>query len=164
MTAPALILTVYGTPAPQGSKNRNAAGALYESSAKVRPWRQDVKTAALDALHHDDAWTALDCPVLLDMTFSLRRPKHHYGTGKNAGRLKPSAPRYPTSTPDLDKLVRSTQDALKDAGVLADDSCVTDVNAGKRFVLAGTGADTLHLPGAVIRVWRLTDLSKELTP
>lgn len=161
MTAPALQLTVYGTPAPQGSKNRNAAGALYESSAKVRPWRQDVKTAALDALHHDEAWVALNCAVWLDVQFSLRRPKHHFGTGKNAGLLKASAPPFPTGTPDLDKLVRSTQDALKDAGVLHDDSVVATVSASKVYVLWG---DSLRTPGAVIKVWRLTDFLKEHTP
>jgi crossover junction endodeoxyribonuclease RusA len=155
------MLTVYGTPAPQGSKNRNAAGALYESSAKVKPWRQDVKTAALDALHHDDAWTALNCPVRLDMQFTVRRPKHHFGTGRNAGRLKPSAPQFPTSTPDLDKLVRCTQDALKDAGVVSDDSVVAQLSVAKVYVLTG---DALRTPGAVIKVWRLTDLSKEPTP
>jgi Holliday junction resolvase RusA-like endonuclease len=161
VTAPALMLTVYGTPGPQGSKNRNAAGALYESSAKVKPWRDAVKSAALDVLHHDDAWAALACPVWLDMQFSLRRPKHHYGTGKNAGRLKPSAPHFPTGKPDLDKLVRSTQDALKDAGVLADDSVVASLSVAKVYVLWG-GA--LRTPGAVIKVWRLTDLHKEPTP
>ncbi|SHI65500.1 RusA family crossover junction endodeoxyribonuclease [Streptomyces sp. 3214.6] len=161
MTAPALHLTVYGTPAPQGSKNRNAAGALYESSAKVRPWRQDVKTAALDALLHDEAWVALSGAVWLDVQFSLRRPKHHFGTGKNAGLLKASAPPYPTGTPDLDKLVRSTQDALKDAGVLADDSVVATLSASKVYVLWG---DSLRTPGAVIKVWRLTDFLKEPTP
>ncbi|MFJ4365123.1 RusA family crossover junction endodeoxyribonuclease [Streptomyces chartreusis] len=158
MTTPALNLTVYGTPGPQGSKTRNAAGALYESSAKVKPWREAVKTAALDALHHDDAWSALNEPVWLDLQFSLRRPKNHYGTGKNAGRLKTSAPHFPTSKPDLDKLVRSTQDALKDAGVLADDSVVASLSTRKVFVLWG---DALRTPGAVIKVWRLNDLYKE---
>ncbi|MFJ2004732.1 RusA family crossover junction endodeoxyribonuclease [Streptomyces chartreusis] len=161
MTAPALKLTVYGTPGPQGSKTRNAVGALYESSAKVKPWREAVKTAALDALHHDDAWTALACPVWLDVQFSLRRPKNHYGTGRNAGQLKASAPAYPTGKPDLDKLVRSTQDALKDAGVLADDSVVASVSALKVYVLWG---DALRTPGAVIKVWRLTDFLKESQP
>jgi crossover junction endodeoxyribonuclease RusA len=161
VTAPAFLLTVHGTPAPQGSKNRNAAGALYESSAAVKPWREAVKFAALDALHHDDAWTALDGPVWLDTQFTLRRPKHHYGTGRNAGRLKPSAPPYPTGVPDLDKLVRSTQDALKDAGVLADDSVVASLSASKVYVLWG---DALRTPGAVIKVWRLTDFLKELQP
>ncbi|MET7477951.1 RusA family crossover junction endodeoxyribonuclease [Streptomyces sp. NPDC005648] len=149
---------MHGTPGPQGSKTRNAAGAMYESSAKVKPWREAVKTAALDALHHDQNWTALDVPVWVDVQFSLRRPKGHYGTGRNAGQLKASAPAYPTSKPDLDKLVRSTQDALKDAGVLADDSTVASLSASKVYVLWG---DALRTPGAVIKVWRLNDFLKE---
>ncbi|MGW1961739.1 RusA family crossover junction endodeoxyribonuclease [Streptomyces sp. NPDC001935] len=161
MTRPALRLTVHGTPGPQGSKNLNAAGAMYESSAAVKPWREAVKAVALDALHHDTAWAPLTCPVFLEMQFSMRRPKNHFGTGKNAGRLKPSAPHFPTSKPDLDKLTRSTQDALKDAGVLADDSVVAHLFARKVYVLWG---DALLTPGAVIKVWRLTDLHKEESP
>ncbi|MFI1767463.1 RusA family crossover junction endodeoxyribonuclease [Streptomyces sp. NPDC020800] len=153
MTAPAINITVHGTPGPQGSKTRNAAGALYESSAKVKPWREAVKSAALDTLAYDETWMPLNEPVRVDVVFTLRRPKSHYGTGRNAGVLKASAPEYPTGKPDLDKLVRSTQDALKDAGVLHDDSVVTAVFAAKAYVL--TGADALSHPGAVIQVWRL---------
>lgn len=159
MTQPAFHITVHGTPGPQGSKTRNAAGAMYESSAKVKPWREAVKSAALDSLAYDEAWSPLDEPVRLDVTFTLRRPKHHYGTGRNAGVLKPSAPQYPTGKPDLDKLVRSTQDALKDAGALLDDSVVTAVFAAKAYTL--TGCDALSHPGAVIRIWRLNNPSKE---
>lgn len=159
MIAPAFLLTVHGTPAPQGSKNRNAAGALYESSAAVKPWREAVKHAALDALAHDEAWQPLREAVRIDVVFTLKRPKHHYGTGRNAGVVKPSAPPFPTGTPDLDKLVRSTQDALKDAGVLVDDSVVTSLFVAKAYVL--TGADALAHPGAVIRVWRLNNPGKE---
>ncbi|MEU9208483.1 RusA family crossover junction endodeoxyribonuclease [Streptomyces sp. NPDC048415] len=159
MTQPAFHITVHGTPGPQGSKTRNAAGALYESSAKVKPWREAVKHAALDALAYDQEWKPLNEPVCVDVTFTLQRPKSHYGTGRNAGRLKASAPDFPTSKPDLDKLIRSTQDALKDAGVLVDDSVVASLSSGKRFVL--TGADALRNPGAVIRVWRLNNPTKE---
>ena len=42
----------------------------------------------------------------------MPRLKGHYGTGKNAGTLKPSAPLFHTSKPDLDKLVRCIKDAL----------------------------------------------------
>ncbi|MEV4033453.1 RusA family crossover junction endodeoxyribonuclease [Streptomyces umbrinus] len=162
MTAPTFQLTVYGTPAPQGSKNRNAHGALYESSAAVKPWREAVKFAALDALTHDTQWRPLDEAVRLDVVFTVKRPKHHYGTGRNAGVLKPSAPCFPTGKPDLDKLVRSTQDALTDAGVLADDSCVTAVFAAKAYVLTGT--DALSHPGAVLRIWSQPNVSKEPQP
>lgn len=161
MTGPAFQLTVHGTPAPQGSKNKSASGALYESSAAVKPWREAVKFAALDALAHDEAWHALSEPVRLEVTFTLRRPKHHYGTGRNDGVLKASAPQHPIGTPDLDKLIRSTQDALKDAGVLRDDSVVAAVIAAKAYVFAGPEA--LPHPGAVLRVWRL-HTPKEPTP
>ncbi|WDO09904.1 RusA family crossover junction endodeoxyribonuclease [Streptomyces murinus] len=161
MTAPAFHITVHGTPGPQGSKTRNRAGALYESSAKVKPWREAVKSAALDALAYDDSWMPLNEPVRIDVTFTLQRPKHHYGTGRNAGLLKSSAPEHPTGKPDTDKLLRSTQDALKDAGVLRDDSVVTAVFAAKTYTL--TGSDALSHPGAVIRVWRLNK-PKESTP
>ncbi|MGW1001739.1 RusA family crossover junction endodeoxyribonuclease [Streptomyces sp. NPDC002520] len=154
MTSPAFHITVHGTPGPQGSKTRNAAGALYESSAKVKPWREAVKSAALDALAHDETWQPLREAVRLEVVFTLPRPKHHFGTGRNAGVAKPSAPQFPVGKPDTDKLLRSTQDALKDAGVLLDDSVVTDTVAAKRYVL--TAADTLSHPGAVIRVWRLS--------
>ncbi|MGW1796865.1 RusA family crossover junction endodeoxyribonuclease [Streptomyces sp. NPDC001984] len=159
MTAPAFHITVHGTPGPQGSKTRNKAGAMYESSAKVKPWREAVKSAALDALAYDETWQPLREAVRIDVVFTLRRPKHHYGTGRNEGLLKASAPRFPTGKPDTDKLLRSTQDALKDAGVLLDDSVVTAVFAAKAYVL--TGADALTHSGAVIRVWRLNTPSEE---
>jgi Holliday junction resolvase RusA-like endonuclease len=159
VTAPAFHITVHGTPGPQGSKTRNAAGAMYESSAKVKPWREAVKSAALDALAYDETWQPLTEAVRIDVVFTLKRPKHHFGTGRNAGVLKPAAPRFPTGKPDTDKLLRSTQDALKDAGVLIDDSCVTAVFAAKAYPL--TGADALSHPGAVIRVWPLNNPNKE---
>lgn len=161
MTKPAFEITVHGTPGPQGSKNRNAAGALYESSAKVKPWREAVKSAALDALAYDEVWQPIREAVLLAVVFTMPRPKGHFGSGRNAGVVKPSAPAFPVGKPDTDKLLRSTQDALKDAGVLLDDSVVTDVSAAKRYVL--TGPDTLSHPGAVVRVWRLNAF-KEPTP
>ncbi|MFF7966696.1 RusA family crossover junction endodeoxyribonuclease [Streptomyces sp. NPDC007903] len=154
MTKPAFEITVHGMPGPQGSKTRNAAGAMYESSAKVKPWREAVKRAALDALAYDETWQPIRDAVRLEVVFTLPRPKHHFGTGRNAGVLKASAPQYPTGKPDTDKLLRSTQDAVKDAGVLLDDSVVTDTVAAKRYVLGGD--DTLSHPGAIVRVCRLT--------
>jgi crossover junction endodeoxyribonuclease RusA len=156
---PVFEVTVHGTPGPQGSKTRNAAGALYESSAKVKPWREAVKSAALDILAYDESWQPIRQAVRLEVVFTLPQPKHHYGTGRNAGVVKPSAPRFPTGKPDTDKLLRSTQDALKDAGVVLDDSVVTDTAAAKRYVL--TGVDALSHPGAVIRIRRLNAPSKE---
>jgi Holliday junction resolvase RusA-like endonuclease len=56
---------------------------------------------------------------------------------------------------DIDKLLRSTFDALTTAGAIADDSRIVEITARKVF--PGEGLDALETPGAVIRVWRLAE-------
>lgn len=143
-----LLIIAYGTPAPQGSKRHLGNGVMVESSKKVKPWREAVKHAALDALW--PSWTPLDGPIHLAVTFTFNRPQGHWRTGRNAHLLRDAAPRYPAGMPDLSKLIRSTEDALTDAGVWKDDARVVDVTASKRY--ADPGPDVLTTPGAIIRV------------
>lgn len=138
-----LEFRVYGLPAPQGSKRHVGHGVMVESSKKVKPWRQDVVQAALDAVRNHQDFAPFTGPVAVRITFYFPRPKYHYGTGRNAGILKPGAPQFQTANPDLDKCVRSTFDALTTAGVWHDDNLAAEVTARKRF-------DTL--PGASIRL------------
>jgi crossover junction endodeoxyribonuclease RusA len=147
ITPTCLTMVVYGTPAPQGSKTRLAHGAMVESNATaVRTWREDVKFAAMRALEATPEWTS-DYPyVMAVVTFALPRPKSHFGTGRNADRLRPNAPVLHGTKPDLDKLLRSTLDALKAAGAYADDQRVARVDALKGY----TGSGTLDRPGALI--------------
>ena len=42
----------------------------------------------------------------------MPRPKSHYGTGKNAGKLKLNAPTLHTKKPDLDNLEKMVYDCL----------------------------------------------------
>jgi crossover junction endodeoxyribonuclease RusA len=77
----------------------------------------------------------------------MPRPKDHYGTGRNSGTVKPSAPINPASMPDLDKLVRCICDALTDAGVWKDDAQVCVLVAAKRY--------TNGLPGVLIQIAEL---------
>ena len=130
---PFLSFDVKGVPGAQGSKRHVGRGIMVESSKKVAPWRSDVRDAAQTAMA--DTWQPLAGPVTIDVTFCFPRPRSHYGTGRNAGTLKPSAPTHPTSRAhgDLDKLVRSTLDALVSAGVLRDDSLVVALAARKRW-------------------------------
>ena len=51
--------------------------------------------------------------IVLDLLFRFPRPRSHFGTGRNAGQLKPSAPFYVRTRPDLDKLARAVGDALR---------------------------------------------------
>ncbi len=72
--------------------------------------------------------------VNVDMVFVLARPKGHYGSGRNAGKLKPSAPKYPKSRPDIDNYCKWVLDCLNSTGsVWKDDSQVVAMTAVKRY-------------------------------
>ena len=149
-----LVIEVHGVPAPQGSKRHVGGGVMVESSAKVKPWREAVRATVVDLLvapvGEDWAPDRLD-PIALDVVFTLARPASHYRTGKRADQVKPNAPADPVGRPDLDKLVRSTLDALTDAGALVDDARVVEVRAVKAY--PGGHLDALDTPGAVITLW-----------
>jgi crossover junction endodeoxyribonuclease RusA len=72
-------------------------------------------------------------PVLIALTFKLHRPLSHYGSGKNARLVKPSAPKHPAKVPDIDKLTRAVLDALTSI-VWVDDSQVVRLTASKVYV------------------------------
>ena len=129
-----LEFRVVGLPAPQGSKTLTRYGGLMESSKRVKPWRQDIIHAALEAF----AGNPFNEPVQVSIEFIMPRPKSHFGTGKNAEIIKNNAPFFCTSktTGDVDKLTRSTLDALSVTSggtVLADDSLVVCLQALKRY-------------------------------
>lgn len=136
--------TVIGTPAPQGSKRHVGRGILIESSKKVKPWREAVKHAAYEARA---GRAPFDGPLHVGVDFYLTRPRSHYRTGKNAALLRASAPPYPATKPDLDKLLRSTLDALGEAGIYTDDARVVSVTMNKHYADPTIGLD---VPGARI--------------
>ncbi len=141
-----VVITVYGTPAPQGSKRAfvgksGKAHVIESSHDRVKSWRQAVVDAALNA-----DWMQLAGPLVAEITFFMGRPKSHYRTGRNAGQLRDSAPVAPHGKPDLSKLLRATEDAITDAGLWADDAQVTEY-----AVLAKRWADD-RPPGAAITV------------
>ena len=148
-----ITIRVVGIPAPQGSKTLTRWGAMIEASKKVKPWRTDVKEAALECYSSG----ALNLPVRADIEFVFPRPKSHYGTGKNADVLKPSAPKYCVQVEVMEILIslsRSTLDGLSvSAGgsVLEDDSLVVELNTKKRYI------NKDELPGAYIAISSICD-------
>ncbi|HCT81106.1 MAG TPA: RusA family crossover junction endodeoxyribonuclease [Micromonosporaceae bacterium] len=151
MTPPLLCLAVYGVPGPQGSKRHVGGGRMVESSAKVKPWRAAVVEAAREARA---GAATLDCPLRVDMVFTLVRPKSHFRTGRNAHLLRENAPVQPCTKPDLSKLARSTEDALTTAGAYRDDALIAEYGRLAK-VWAGEDPDALDSTGAVIRIYRI---------
>lgn len=137
-----LTFTVIGEPAPQGSKSfmgmRGGHAVLAESSKKVKPWRISVEWAAREAMCGQ--MLPIAGPASVTMTFYLRRPKS-----------APKRVKLPFRLPDLDKLVRSTLDAITIAGVIEDDARVVRINAWKVFADSAC-VDGLNVPGAIITV------------
>lgn len=144
---------VLGMPAPQGSKGykgmRNGRAVLAESSKKVGPWRREVVHAAMAArqvAEADRRFYPLDEAVVARMIFTLPKPA--------------SAPKrrttYPSTTPDLSKLARSTEDALRDAGLLKDDARIVGYSRLWK-VYPNEDPESLDTPGARIWVYPLVE-------
>jgi crossover junction endodeoxyribonuclease RusA len=136
-----ITISVHGTPAPQGSKRHVGNGVMVESSAKVKPWRSAVR----DAAEKTDTPMMLG-PLAIDVTFLIQRPRGHYGTGRNTARLRESAPAHPAVKPDIDKLLRSTLDALTESGIYRDDAQIVIVGAAKQYTRR------LQVAGALITI------------
>lgn len=153
-----LSFFVPGIPAPQGNHQAfvvNGRAVITERKGPVQQWRADVMYAALHATSQDapssidhPAWEPYICPVAIVVGFVMPRPKHHYGTGRNAALLKPGAPIWHTHKPDGDKLQRAIFDALTQAHVWRDDALVVKSAWSKAY----TSAEHPH-PGALISVF-----------
>lgn len=135
-----LTATIPGDPQSQGSKRVVPTAAGYrpiESNRRLAPWRVDAITHLQVAM--PPGWQPLDGPVSVTVEFVFARPSSHYGTGRNAGRLKPSAPVWKTTAPDLDKLERALFDALTQSGAVRDDARIV---TGHRSKLWGPRSET----------------------
>lgn len=133
-----LRFVAIGTPAPMGSargfpvrrKNGQTGVVIAKDNPATRSYQAVVYAAAADAYSGE----LLRGPLSVSLTFTFRRPAGHYGTGRNAERLRPGAPMAPANrgTGDVDKLCRATLDALEGV-VYADDAQVVDLHALKRW-------------------------------
>lgn len=124
-------IRVAGIPAPKGSvsafpiqRKSGKVGTVVVHSARSKSW----ETLVRDQLPEGVRLTgALEVKII----FFLPRP----ASIKRA---------YPSVRPDLSKLIRSTEDALK--GAIDDDARIVDLDVKKRYVKAD------GFVGALIRV------------
>jgi len=137
---------VEGTPATAGSKrafpfqrrNGTLGVNVTHDNKRSQPWMAAVASACRAKYSGE----LLDCPLVISVTFDFAHLKGHFGSGRNAGILKASAPYSKSTKPDLSKLVRCVEDAL--TGVLwRDDAQVVVIHAGKRY--ATSDSCTIHV-------------------
>lgn len=125
-----LTFTVFGVAQPKGSTRAFipkgwARPIVTSDNPKNKGWQQLVAEAASHAIGSMPEFRQFDTEASLKVVFYLPRPK--------AIRDK-SVPH--TKKPDLDKLVRSVKDSLKQVA-WRDDSLVTHIDAGKFYAQPG---------------------------
>lgn len=145
-----ITFTVPGIPIPQGSMHSYGKGRMVYRD-DLKPWRARVRAEYVRQV----GTRTISGAAHIALEFAMPRPKHHYGTGANAGRIKPSYERAQhTVKPDLDKLIRAVADALTlDKGELkglprplGDDAQIASIEAWKRYVKPG------ELPGVLVSI------------
>ena len=134
-----VVFTVYGEAVPAGSKTTGSrkdgtrfvrdSGETRKKKMKTSEWRSHIQAGAGPAMN---GGALLEGPLALTVIFRLPRPKGHFGTGRNAGTLKKSAPAYPIVMPDTTKLLRAVEDALTGI-VYRDDAQIVKQHAHKRY-------------------------------
>lgn len=131
-----LKFEVEGKASPSGSKkgfiNRKTGRVMMVDTAKGKDnWQAWVRLKATTAANLA-GFKPSRKPFYLEVHFYFARPKSHYGSGKNADKLKPDAPLGHIQKPDATKLMRCTEDALKEI-LWFDDSQVIDQRARKHW-------------------------------
>ncbi len=134
---------VSGVPVPKGSMRAfrlpsSARVVMTHANARTKPWQSAVAVAASEARAALTTHGELTGPLIVRLVFNMPRPKGHYGSGKNAQKVKAGAPVRPIGKPDLDKLARLVLDAC--TSVLWRDDCqVVDLRASKQWAAGQPG-------------------------
>lgn len=134
---------IVGVPVAQGSMVRRGLRIAHSNDKELKTWRYAIMSelAAAKPIGWDESKA-----VEVTATFKFQRPQSHYGSGRNAHKLLPSAPKEKTTACDLDKAIRAVGDAIEQSGILRNDSQIVYWNAGKRYVYDG------ELPGLDLRI------------
>lgn len=101
-----------------------------KAGSRLKKWRKTIGQAARLAMGNREP---LPPPYHLILKIYFDRPKSHYGTGRNAGKLRPSAPPdNDVGILDSSKVLRGVEDALEGIAIV-NDSKITCHNILKRW-------------------------------
>lgn len=128
-----LHVSVDGRIAGQGSKNKARWGGTYEASKYLPAWRAEVKQAVVDALLANPAFNTEATGYSAVLLLWFRRPNSHFVANNRERPLRPDAPHYCATTPDVDKCSRAVLDALTQSGAIPDDRLVVHLIATKVY-------------------------------
>lgn len=141
------LAALRGPASSQGSKKigrnqQTGKAIILDDNPRTREWR-DLLTLEMRKTAPPQP---LDEPVFVQLTIFVQRPANHYGTGRNAGKLKRGVPDIPKTGLDADKVLRCVDDAGTNAGWWCNDSRVSAGSFARYY------AET---EGVVVEAWAL---------
>lgn len=152
-----IAFEVLGTPAPKGSSrafvNKKtgrafvAPGGAKSTEDKIASWNVAVREAAARAIGEVVSPPFVEVALAVTIVFHMKRPKGHWGTGKREGTILASAPPRPMGKPDIDKLTRTTLDAMTGC-VFDDDSRIASLALDKVWAAPGREGATITITEA----------------
>ncbi|MHC4867886.1 MAG: RusA family crossover junction endodeoxyribonuclease [Planctomycetota bacterium] len=117
---------------PVHKKDGRLGVSVRDANPRSKDWKQRVASVAREAALEAGLTDLLTDAIRVVFIFEKVRSASHFGTGRNAGRLKSFAPRFPVMRPDVLKLARAVEDAL--TGVIwRDDAQIIDERLFKRW-------------------------------
>lgn len=124
-----------GQPRPRAFARKGRVRVYTPGTAEA--WKSQIAEAA-------KTWHGLkiEGPIMLTVDFLMPRPRSHF---RRNGDVRPTAPQWHTSRPDLDNLLKAVLDALTTVGVWRDDNEVVEIVSRKRYA-------TETEPGAIISI------------
>ena len=140
-----ISLDVLGIPAPKGSgramliagRARYIASSSGANAKKQTAWHRAVQAAAAGC-------ALIAGPVRVSIAFRMPRPKDHR---TKRGELREKSPPFPAVSPDLDKLVRCTLDALTGLA-FDDDARVVRMVVVKQYATPGREGASITVEAA----------------
>ena len=125
-------ITINGMPIAQARprfvKRGKFAHAYNPQETEAGKWILQAK---------DQVTECMEGPLLVSIYCFFQRPKSHFGTGKNSGTLKPSAPKYCLNSKDVDNLAKFILDCLNGLAY-KDDKQIIDLRVRKRWGLTAS--------------------------
>lgn len=126
----AISFFVAGTPKGQPRVRaciRGKRAGVYDPGT-ADGWKRDVLTAWILA-----GKPAFSGPLRMELEFTIPRPASHHKGNDKAKPLKPSAPLFHVSAPDIDNLYKAVADILQVSGAYTNDCAIWNTRIIRRW-------------------------------
>jgi len=137
MKKKSLHLYFYGEPISKARHRSTRGGRMYSPQTEVEAaFRWELKRKL------PENYKPSLSPFKIKVIAVFARPKSHYGTGRNSGKLKASAPKFCTNAKDADNILKFVCDAMNMI-VYKDDRQGIEMCCEKHWADKDSGSQTI---------------------